>query len=316
MKTLKGSVTRSLPFFTNPKKGIVPMKTQRKAALLLGAVLALALVAAAYSAEIPALGDGFDHGDPPFLLEDGWQPLINGKNMDGWTYVDPKREGTWMATRGVYWSAKAPKALVGRSEPGDRIVNTAKGTTASNLMCAVKMSDFELYIEFMIPANSNSGVYLHGLYEMQIWDSYGIVPRLDTDRTGALYHYQESKTLGVDGGTVPLVRAEYDHGQWNAYHVWYKAPRFDANGKKTENAMVLRALLNGRLIHENQPRLARTVAAPNMPEATVNPVCMLQGDHGSVAFRNAYVRPLRPLPPIPASTEKAAPTSTEKKVSP
>ena len=111
-----------------------------------------------------------------------------------------------------------------------------------------------------------------------------------------------------------MVRAEYDHGQWNAYHVWYKAPRFDAAGKKTENAMVLRALLNGRLIHENQPRLGRTVAAPNMPEATVNPVCMLQGDHGSVAFRNAYVRPLRPLPVIPPSTEK--PASTEKKVSP
>ena len=79
---------------------------------------------------------------------------------------------------------------------------------------------------------------------------------------GALYHYQESKTLGVDGGTVPLVRAEYDHGQWNAYHVWYKAPRFDANGKKTENAMVLRALLNGRLIHENQPRLGRHGGRP------------------------------------------------------
>jgi hypothetical protein len=160
------------------------------------------------------------------------------------------------------------------------------------------MSDFELYIEFMIPQVSNSGVYLHGLYEMQIWDSYGIVPRLDTDRTGALYHYQAGLINGVEGGTVPLVRAERDHGQWNSYHVWYQAPRFDESGKKIQNAKVLRALLNGQLIHENKERLGRTTASPDMPEATTNPVVMLQGDHGAVAFRNIYVRPLRPLPQI------------------
>jgi hypothetical protein len=57
-------------------------------------------------------------------------------------------------------------------------------------------------------------------------------------------------------------------------------------------------LLNGQLIHENQERLGRTVASPDMPEATTNPVVMLQGDHGAVAFRNIYVRPLRPLPQI------------------
>lgn len=148
----------------------------------------------------------------------------------------------------------------------------------------------------MIPANSNSGVYLHGLYEMQIRDSYGIVPRLPTDQTGALYHYQGGPINGVDGGKTPLVRAERNHGQWNACHVWYQAPRFDESGKKIQNAKVLRALLNGQLIHENQERLGRTVASPNMPEATTNPVVMLQGDHGAVAFRNIYVRPLRPLP--------------------
>ena len=117
------------------------------------------------------------------------------------------------------------------------------------------MSDFELWVEFMIPKVSNSGVFLHGIYEMQIWDSFGIVPRLDTDRTGALYHYEGGPINGLDGGTVPLVRAERDHGQWNSYHVWYQAPRFDASGKKIQNAMVLRALLNGQLIHENKERL-------------------------------------------------------------
>ena len=247
-------------------------------------------------ANLPTVYDGNDHGDPPFLIEDGWKPLLNGKDLSGWTYRDTRRDGTWMVTKGVIWpGASNPKTLIGRPEPGDRIVNTVKGT-ASDLICNEKMSDFELYIEFMIPANSNSGVFLHGLYEMQIWDSYGIVPKLDTDRTGALYHYEGGPINGQDGGTVPLVRAEHPHGQWNAYHVWFQGPRFDASGKKIQNAKFLRVLLNGQLIHENQERLGRTQASPNTPEAATNPVVMLQGDHGAVAFRNIYVHPLRPLP--------------------
>jgi hypothetical protein len=247
-------------------------------------------------ANLPTVYDGNDHGDPPFLIEDGWKPLLNGKDLEGWTYRDTKK-GPWMATKGVIWPGPSnPKTLIGRPEPGDRIVNTVKGNSGSDLICNEKMSDFELYIEFMIPAGSNSGVFLHGLYEMQIWDSYGIVPRLDTDRTGALYHYEGGPINGQDGGTVPLVRAEHPHGQWNAYHVWFQGPRFDASGKKIQNAKFLRVLLNGQLIHENQERLGRTQAAPNTPEAATNPVVMLQGDHGPVAFRNIYVRPLRPLP--------------------
>lgn len=173
-------------------------------------------------------------------------------------------------------------------------MNTAGQDGASNILSTEKIGDMELYVEFMIPANSNAGVYVHGLYELQIWDSYGIEPRLETDKTGALYHYNGGPINDIDGAVVPLVRAERPHGQWNSFHIWYQAPRFDASGKKTANAKFLRVLLNGQLIHENQERLGSTTAATDIPEATENPVVMLQGDHGPVAFRNVYVRPLRP----------------------
>src|ERR1035437_848580 len=236
---------------------------------LVGLAFGLALVSPAFGAEFLAVNDGNDHGDPPFLLEDGWKSLLNGTNLDGWTFRDPRKNDTWLATKGVAWGGtNNPRVLAGRpNAPGGTIVNTAKGTSGSDLICNEKMGDFELYLEFMIPQVSNSGVFLHGLYEMQIWDSYGIVPRLDTDRTGALYHYEGGPINGKDGGTVPLVRAERDHGQWNAYHVWFQAPRFDASGKKIQPAKALRVLLNGQLIHENQDRLGRTQAAQNMPEA-------------------------------------------------
>jgi len=242
------------------------------------------------------VNDGNEHGDPAFLLEEGWTPLINGKNLDGWQYTDPKRAG-WTATSGVFWGGPNDKGrLLALPTPGDRMVNTVNANgRASNIYTTRKFGDMELYAEFMIPAKSNSGLFAHGLYEMQIWDSYGINPRLPTDQTGALYHYAKGPINGIDGGLVPLARAEHPHGQWNAFHVWFQAPRFDAAGKRTAPAKYVRVLLNGVLIHENQVRLGPTTASMNIPEAAENPI-MLQGDHGAVAFKNIYVRPLRPLP--------------------
>src|SRR5271165_5072955 len=95
-----GSIAfRSCSLGRSHRKEIVPMKTRVKASFV-GTALALALVASAYTADFHPVNDGNDHGDPPFLLEDGWKPLLNGKNLDGWTYVDTRRDGAWMATQG------------------------------------------------------------------------------------------------------------------------------------------------------------------------------------------------------------------------
>ncbi len=233
------------------------------------------------------------HGDPPYLLEKGWISLINGRDMGGWKYQDEKKADTWTAAKGIYWDqATNPKLLKAVSGTGDRIVNLPREGGASNIISMETVGDMELYVEFMIPEGSNSGVYVHGLYELQIWDSYGKEPRLQTDKTGALYYYVNRRTHGVDGSVIPAIRAERPHGQWNAYHIWFQAPKFDASGKKIENAKFLRVLLNGELIHENQERMEGTTACLEIPEAAKNPVVMLQGDHGSVAFRNIYVKPL------------------------
>jgi hypothetical protein len=270
--------------------------------LLLGAAVASALaggfVFLLTAADAPALPDGSDHGDPPFLVESGWKPLLNGKNLDGWQLVDPSKKGQWVVTKAVVWGGTAnPTLLTASPESGDRIVNTGvdpKGN-ASNIYTTEKFSDVEVYVEFMVAAHSNSGFFLHGLYETQIWDSWGFTPRLDTDQCGSMYHYNRGPIDGIDGGIVPKVRADRPPGQWQSFHYWFQAPRFDASGKKTAPARFLRILHNGQLIHENVERLGPTTASMNIPEAAANPI-MLQGDHGAVAFRNIYIRPLRPLP--------------------
>jgi Domain of Unknown Function (DUF1080) len=265
-----------------------------------GFVCALAGISATLGADLPPVNDGNHHGDPPFLLEAGWKPLLNGKNLDGWTYRSPQRAG-WTTTSGVYWSANQnPRDLVAMPSPGDRIINTAPRDSvtnvASDLVTTEKFGDIELYIEFLIPSNSNSGVYIQGLYEVQIWDSFAKdLSNHISNLCGAIYHYDRLIDGQRTGAVAPRVRAELPAGQWQSFHVWFQAPRFNATGKKVANAKFLRVLHNGVLIHENVERAEKTQVGMDYHEAPENPL-MLQGDHGTVAFRNIYVRPLRPLP--------------------
>jgi hypothetical protein len=135
-------------------------------------------------------------------------------------------------------------------------------------------------------------VYLHGLYEVQIFDSWGTTDALTSSDGGAIYH-EWIDERGV-GGSAPMVNAARRPGEWQSYQVWFRAPRFDATGKKTEPARFLRVLFNGQLVQKDVVVAGPTRAHLAIPEAAENPL-MLQGDHGPVAFRNIHVRPLRPL---------------------
>jgi hypothetical protein len=257
--------------------------------------LILSLTVIPVPAENQVVNDGHHHGDPPFLLEEGWKPLLNGKNLEGWAYQNPDRGG-WGTTAGVFWGGPDdPKVLRGKPGPGDRIVNTMTGLEPkpSNICTVETFGDCELYLEFMVAEGSNSGVYLQGLYEIQIYDSYGNSDLSPTAICGSLYSYIPigDKKLG---GVAPRIRAERPIGQWQSFHIWFQAPRFDEDGKKMANAKFLRVLHNGTLIHENVEREGPTQAAMKIPEAPENPL-MLQGDHEQIAYRNIYIRPLRPL---------------------
>jgi hypothetical protein len=268
----------------------------RYSLIIISFVFALAFVSITAAADLPPVNDGNAHGDPPYLLEDGWKPLLNGKSLDGWEYRNPERGG-WGTTSGVFWCGpNNPNQLKGRPGPGDRIINTITDfkPAPSDIFTTEKFGDVELYIEFLIPRMSNSGVYLHGLYEIQIYDSFGREKARATDTCGTIYDYERQVDKRYVGAVAPQVRAERPAGQWQSFHIWFQAPRFDETGKKVSNARFLRVLHNGVLIHENVEREEPTRACMNIPEAATNPL-MLQGDHGPVAFRNIYIRSLRPF---------------------
>lgn len=239
----------------------------------------------------PSLNDGDAHGDPPFMVEDGWTPLLNGRDVSGWHALDGKPVG-WFTTRYVLFDRLlGPTRLSGQPAPSGEILNSAHGFT-SDLVSDQKFGDMELYLEFLIAKGSNSGVYLHGLYEVQIFDSYGSTEPMTSSDCGGIYH-QWIDEHGV-GGSAPSRNVCRPPGQWQNYHIWFRAPRFDANGKKTENARFLRVVFNGFSVQNDVEAPGPTRAHMDIPEAAENPL-MLQGDHGPVAFRNIYWRPLRPI---------------------
>lgn len=236
--------------------------------------------------------DGEAHGDPPYVLEDGWQPLLNGKDLAGWKACEAGAKNEWYTTAFVRFERfLGPTQLNGRPAPSGVMLNGPAGRTA-NLCTARTFGDVELYLEFMLAKGSNSGVYLHGLYEIQIFDSWGSIEGMKTSDGGAIYH-RWIENRGV-GGSPPLVNASRRPGDWQSYQAWFRAPRFDATGKKVEPARFLRVLFNGLQVQKDVDVEGPTRAHLSIPEAAQNPL-MIQGDHGPVAFRNVHVRPLRPL---------------------
>jgi len=114
-----------------------------------------------------------------------------------------------------------------------------------------------------------------------------------------MYHYDGGPINGQDGGITPKVRADRPPVSGSLFTTGSK-PALRRVGQEDRECQVPADSAQWQLIHENVERLGPTVATLKIPEAPTNPIG-LQGDHGAVAFRNIYIRPLRPFSGSPAS---------------
>lgn len=155
------------------------------------------------------------------------------------------------------------------------------------LVSSDKYGDGHYHFEFKIPKGSNSGVYLQGRYELQIFDSYG---KANKDLTfadcGGLYAGLAKGQEGV----APLKNGLLPPGEWNEYDILFHAPKF-SGGKKTENAKFVEVRLNGVVIQKDVVLGGPTQGPMFKDEAAKGPI-MLQGDHGAVTYRNTWFRPV------------------------
>ncbi len=145
----------------------------------------------------------------------------------------------------------------------------------------------KLHVEFRCPyqpkargqGRGNSGVYLHGKYEIQVLDSFGLEGR--GNEAGAIY-----------GVAAPKVNPALPPTRWQTYDVVFHAPKLGGDGAVTKPPVFEKVLFNGVLIQENAEVTKTTTAGMKGKVGEQGPL-MLQ-DHGNPArFRNIWYVPLK-----------------------
>ena len=178
--------------------------------------------------------------------------LFNGEDLTGWRPVNEAQANGFRVTEGVLFNDVARK-------PGEEVIYYG------NLRTDEEFEDFNLSLEVMIPEGSNSGVYLRGIYEIQVLDSYGREP--DSHSMGGVY-----------SRIAPSVNAEKPAGQWQTMDM-------------TLVDRHITVILNGIKIIDNKPVYGPTGGALSSDVFAPGPI-FLQGDHGPVSFRNIILRPV------------------------
>jgi Domain of Unknown Function (DUF1080) len=206
--------------------------------------------------------------------------LFDGTNLDGW---------------------QSPEGGAARWKVGGGSFEVAPGT--GPIQTKSQFGDGQLHVEWASPSpaagkgqdRGNSGIFLMGLYELQVLDSY----RADT--------YADGQAGAIYGQFPPLSNASRPPGEWQAYDVAFRRPRFDKDGKLTEPARVT-LFHNGILVQNNEELFGKTSWLEGEPyEAHPDRGPIQLQDHGHpVRFRNIWIRDL-PERPAPTAQDLARP---------
>lgn len=202
---------------------------------------------------------------------------FNGKNLDGWKLKGDAKKSHWGAHVVVLNPDKTAELLMTKytdQEPR-QLVNLKGGGV--DISTEEKFGDCMIEVEFMVPKGSNSGIYVMGEYEVQVFDSFG-KEKLGMGDLGALY-----------SAAAPKVNASKKPGVWQKFLIEFQAPKFEGD-KKTANAKFVKVVLNDQVLHENIEMKGPTPGGLTGKEAATGPI-MFQGDHGPVAYRNIKVTP-------------------------
>jgi hypothetical protein len=194
-----------------------------------------------------------------------WFSLFNGKNLNGWKLRDPKGRQSWSVVDGVLDN------------------DSPHGKPGTDLLTTHSFNDCMLHIEFNVPKGGNSGVYLQGLYEIQVADSHG--QPAGKHMCGAIY-----------GKIAPTVNPCKPAGEWQTFDITFRQARLDRSGQAVEKARIT-VIHNGQKIIDDEEIDGKTGGALGGKEGTAGPL-MLQGNHSSVQYRNIHIRPFAPKPKI------------------
>lgn len=192
--------------------------------------------------------------------------LFDGQDLSGWIGCKDNGPAKWDVSGGIM-----------RVAPG-----------SGNIKTKDEFGDCQLHLEWAAPevvkgesqGRGNSGVFLMGLYEIQVLDCYEN-PTYADGATGAIY-----------GQYPPLVNACRKPGEWQVYDIIWIAPRFEGDSLKSPARVTV--LHNGILLHHDKELLGPTQHRKLAEYVAHPPVGSLHlQDHGDlVSYRNIWYRPL------------------------
>ncbi len=179
---------------------------------------------------------------------DGYRALFNGRDLSGWKLRNPQGHPSWTVQNG-------------------ELINTVKpGEHGTDLVTEEKFWNFTVHYEYKIPPGANSGFYLRGRHELQIFDDYA-KGTPTKNGNGSIYNQ-----------TAPSVFASKPAGEWNTADATIIGNRISV-------------VLNGQKIHDNVVSDRATGSEIDNKVTEPGPI-FLQGDHGSVTFRNIRIKVL------------------------
>jgi hypothetical protein len=179
------------------------------------------------------------------------------------------------------------------------------GENLGSILTRKAFGDIQLHVEWMIPtpvrgegqARGNSGVFLMGLYEIQVLDGH----ENDT--------YADGLPGAVYGQHPPLFNASLPPGEWQTYDIVFRRPRFSVNGELLQPARVT-VVHNGVLVQDAVEIRGPTRWLQHLPyRHHPDRLPLLLQEHGApVRFRNIWVRELPEYSPsgpaVPYSTSR------------
>jgi Domain of Unknown Function (DUF1080) len=235
------------------------------------------------SRPLPPVVDPGSFGSPPSDAV----VLFDGKDLSKWVHKD----GSAAKWKVIPVTATPPKTA-------EEYLKTVRGENGyfevvpktGYIYTREAFGDCQLHVEFAEPSpakgedqdRGNSGVFLMGLYEIQVLDSY-------ENKT-----YADGQASAVYGQYPPLVNASRPPGQWQSYDIVFHGPRFAKDGKLLRPARET-VFHNGVLVQNNVELSGPTAHGkrpPYEPTPEKLPLALQDHDH-PVRYRNIWIRELK-----------------------
>ncbi|MCI0700068.1 MAG: DUF1080 domain-containing protein [Planctomycetia bacterium] len=150
----------------------------------------------------------------------GFVPLFNGKNLEGWKgHTTMKERATLASEKLADLQKQRTKTALEHWKVADGAIH-CDGKGGVSLVTDKDYGNFELLLDWKIEKNGDSGIYLRGQPQVQIWDSDNSPGAKGVDKgsgSGGLWNNPAG-----DKAKIPLKKADKPVGEWNTFHITVK----------------------------------------------------------------------------------------------